>query len=162
MAWFNRTGMKCLPVSKVSQANGVCIHDWHAEILAVRAFNQFLLRECRDLALGMSSHYLRWREDHERVTEEDSWHGQPFTWKDRVILHMYCSEAPCQFTPAPLRLSLADVPSFYQVGMPAWNSQWRLKTMLRPGKCHRLRAWIYLKSSQLRLYRDEATSRSSA
>lgn len=100
-ALFNRTGMKCLPAAKIPQANGVCIHDWHAEILAVRAFNQFLLGECRDLALGMSSHYLRWRDEQERVSGEDTWHGQPFTWKEGVSLHMYCSEAPCMLVRPP-------------------------------------------------------------
>jgi len=93
--------MKCLPVSKVPQANGVCIHDWHAEILAIRAFNQFLLGECRNLAHGMSSRYLRWREEEKRGYEDDSWHSQPFTWKDGLTLHMYCSEAPCQSKSSP-------------------------------------------------------------
>lgn len=91
--------MKCLPASKIPLANGVGVHDWHAEILAVRSFNHFLLGECRHLALGLSSHYLRWRDDEERTTGEEGWHGQPFAWKDGVTLHMYCSEAPCKFAP---------------------------------------------------------------
>ncbi|KAJ4321078.1 hypothetical protein N0V84_005547 [Fusarium piperis] len=46
------TGMKCLPASKVAESNGVGIHDWHAEILAIRTFNRFLLDECKKLLDG--------------------------------------------------------------------------------------------------------------
>ncbi|KAK1256003.1 hypothetical protein MKX07_008262 [Trichoderma sp. CBMAI-0711] len=61
------TGMKCLPASKLTEAKGVAIHDWHAEILAIRTFNRFLLDECQTLV----------------------------EMKEDVKLHMYCSEAPC-------------------------------------------------------------------
>ena len=44
------TGMKCLPVSKVPQANGNVLHDWHAEVLAIRGFNSWILEECAMLA----------------------------------------------------------------------------------------------------------------
>ena len=56
--------MKCLPRSKVEQAEGNVLHDSHAEVLAVRAFNRFLVEECQDLAyggLGRGSRWLRWR-----------------------------------------------------------------------------------------------------
>ncbi|GAP90195.1 putative tRNA-specific adenosine deaminase [Rosellinia necatrix] len=93
------TGMKCLPSSKLSQAQGNVLHDWHAEILAIRAFNCFVLDECRALAgdSGGSSAFLRRRTSTERtsVSDSDEWHGQPFAWREDVLLHMYCSEAPC-------------------------------------------------------------------
>ena len=41
--------MKCLPASKLHACNGVGIHDWHAEVLAIRAFNRYLLDECSRL-----------------------------------------------------------------------------------------------------------------
>ncbi|KAI1645829.1 adenosine deaminase/editase [Daldinia loculata] len=100
--------MKCLPTSKVSQAQGNVLHDWHAEVLAIRAFNRFVLDECRVLAQGCSSEFLRWRTTDEIVSsccddtqagelerEGSEWRGQPFTWREDVLLHMYCSEAPC-------------------------------------------------------------------
>ncbi|KAK5009457.1 hypothetical protein LTR28_000970 [Elasticomyces elasticus] len=62
------TGMKCLPVDKVAKASGNVLHDWHAEVLAIRAFNRFLVDECADLAAkGMSgiSDFLKWRGAHE-------------------------------------------------------------------------------------------------
>ncbi|KAI0110996.1 adenosine deaminase/editase [Hypoxylon sp. NC0597] len=100
------TGMKCLPSSKIPRAQGNVLHDWHAEVLVIRAFNRFVLEECRTLALGGSSKFIRWRTSEEIGSSNDTdvegeggrrnrWHGQPFTWKEDILLHMYCSEAPC-------------------------------------------------------------------
>ncbi|KAI1116670.1 adenosine deaminase/editase [Nemania sp. NC0429] len=100
------TGMKCLPSSKLSRAQGNVLHDWHAEILAIRAFNCFVLDECQALANGSksASEFIRRRSGSEMSATPDSavdrddcadWHGQPFAWRDDVLLHMYCSEAPC-------------------------------------------------------------------
>ena len=78
-------------------ANGAVLHDWHAEILAIRAFNHFILEECRRIAAsGEPSEYLRRRTFDEIIVEAGAWHGQPFAWRDDVTLHMYCSEAPCK------------------------------------------------------------------
>ncbi|CAG8962485.1 hypothetical protein HYFRA_00014220 [Hymenoscyphus fraxineus] len=87
------TGMKCLPQKHIAKAQGVILHDWHAEILAIRSFNRFLLDECLALLNSekKSSQYLRLREEHER-TEMDF---QPFALIDGLDIHMYCSEAPC-------------------------------------------------------------------
>jgi tRNA-specific adenosine deaminase 1 len=100
--------MKCLPVSKLPQANGVALHDWHAEVLAIRAFNRFILDECRRLAEDGSaeSEYLRRRTQEELPTASDTpWHCQPFAWREELTLHMYCSEAPCA-SPTTARLHL--------------------------------------------------------
>lgn len=86
--------MKCLPTAKVSKAAGSVLHDWHAEILTIRAFNQFLLQECLRLANSPkdSSVIIRRRESDELSKS----HGlQPFTIREDVKVHMYCSEAPC-------------------------------------------------------------------
>lgn len=99
-----RTGMKCLPASKLPQANGVAIHDWHAEILTIRAFNRFVLEECKRLALqgdGVSQSEFIYRrttaqhKDNEQQGTTNVWQGQPYAWREDVSLHMYCSEAPC-------------------------------------------------------------------
>ncbi|OTB02885.1 hypothetical protein M426DRAFT_322306 [Hypoxylon sp. CI-4A] len=93
--------MKCLPATKIPQAQGNILHDWHAEVLAIRAFNRFVLDECKTLAQGGTSEFLRRRamdEPSSKGTEEradEPWNGQPFTWKEDIVLHMYCSEAPC-------------------------------------------------------------------
>ncbi|RDL41020.1 Adenosine-deaminase-containing protein [Venustampulla echinocandica] len=87
------TGMKCLPQKSITRANGVVLHDWHAEILAIRSFNRFLLEECHALAVSQkkSSEYIRFRDGSERTES----HFQPFALRDGINIHMYCSEAPC-------------------------------------------------------------------
>ncbi|KAK2627124.1 hypothetical protein QTJ16_003090 [Diplocarpon rosae] len=87
------TGMKCLPQSKIGQAQGIVLHDWHAEILAIRSFNRFLLEECHALASSENnvSEYIRLRNPDERTEV----HFQPFALKEGITFHMYCSEAPC-------------------------------------------------------------------
>ncbi|ETS84768.1 hypothetical protein PFICI_02793 [Pestalotiopsis fici W106-1] len=62
------TGMKCLPHAKLPRAQGNVLHDWHAEVLAIRAFNRFVLDEARLLLSGgpsASSPFLRWRDESE-------------------------------------------------------------------------------------------------
>ncbi|ORY60529.1 adenosine-deaminase domain-containing protein [Pseudomassariella vexata] len=100
------TGMKCLPTSKLPLAQGNVLHDWHAEVLAIRAFNRFILDEAKALSQGTvkSSEFLQPRDHSELLHHQDGngngdagrvWHGQPFAWREGVKLHMYCSEAPC-------------------------------------------------------------------
>ncbi|KAI8682976.1 A to I editase domain-containing protein [Fusarium sp. Ph1] len=88
------TGMKCLPASKVAESNGVGIHDWHAEILAIRTFNRFLLDECKSL-LDKDDGSSILRRTQRTTTKEGDMSLKPFEIKDDVKLHMYCSEAPC-------------------------------------------------------------------
>ena len=81
-----RTGIKCLPASKVQMANGNAIHDWHAEVLAMRAFNHFLLTECRALAEN---------PDYGSFVLQPGSGVRPFEVRDGVKLYLYASEAPC-------------------------------------------------------------------
>lgn len=88
------TGMKCLPIDQVARANGAVLHDWHAEIVALRAFNHLLLNECLDLAASPTSlsPIVRRRAPHE-MSELSGM--QPFSIHEDLRLHMYASEAPC-------------------------------------------------------------------
>ena len=93
--------MKCLPQSKLAIAKGNVLHDSHAEVLAIRAFNQFLIDECAELArrgFGSTSQWVRWRQRGQARTDQA--HAvtdgkQPFELQDGVDIHMYCSECPC-------------------------------------------------------------------
>ena len=87
------TGMKCLPRSKIPNAKGIVLHDCHAEIIALRALNRFLLDECALLAQDLlaTSQFIE-RRDVNHVKEKSP---QPFTIKSNVSIHLYCSEAPC-------------------------------------------------------------------
>lgn len=88
--------MKCLPSSKLPMANGTGLHDWHAETLALRAFNHFVLDECKNMILtGRPSQFLRLCAD-EKSDGSTRRHAQPFAWLSDVSLHMYCSETPCR------------------------------------------------------------------
>ncbi|KAK0268260.1 hypothetical protein LTR91_011714 [Friedmanniomyces endolithicus] len=67
------TGSKCLPCAKLPLAKGNVLHDWHAEVLAIRGFNRWLVDECRELARGGREgkgegerRWVRWRTDAER------------------------------------------------------------------------------------------------
>lgn len=72
------------------------LHDSHAEVLAIRGFNRFLVDECAELAKRGFRHreeqgWMRWRR--RGVAHEE---GQiPFELREDVSIHMYCSEAPC-------------------------------------------------------------------
>ena len=83
---LHRTGMKCLSRDKIRLANGITLHDWHAEVLALRAFNRFLIDECSNVVEGNPSPWIRHSSRPEQV---------PFTLKEDVRICMCCSEAPC-------------------------------------------------------------------
>ncbi|VUC33199.1 unnamed protein product [Clonostachys rosea] len=89
------TGMKCLPASKLPDSHGVGIHDWHAEVLAIRIFNRFLLDECHSQVSGETqTKYISPVRYMSQSTGEDE-SVLPFAIGSDVKLHMYCSEAPC-------------------------------------------------------------------
>ncbi|KAJ0271993.1 hypothetical protein COL940_010720 [Colletotrichum noveboracense] len=130
------TGMKCLPAAKLPQAKGNALHDWHAEVLAIRAFNRHLLDECRQLLSGESS-LVRRREHHEISPDAP----QPFAIQDGVALHMYCSEAPCG--DASMELTMAaqedaspwDEPSLSSATAPEQEASCAETTTL-PGRAY--------------------------
>lgn len=94
------SGMRCLPASKLPQARGQCLHDWHAEVVAIRGLNHFLLRECFRLASDASAT--------SSVLARVEPPGPPFTIRDDILIHMYCSEAPCGDASMELVMSAQD------------------------------------------------------
>lgn len=85
--------MKCLPSNKLPLAHGNIIHDWHAEVVAIRSFNRYLLDECILISTPpyTPSDFLRRLSPDEHTKDLH----QPFTIREDVSIHMYCSEAPC-------------------------------------------------------------------
>jgi tRNA-specific adenosine deaminase 1 len=85
--------MKCLPMHKLTMACGNVLHDSHAEVVTIRAFNRFLLEQCLQLVKdpASTSPYIR-RRSPEEITLSLP---QPFDIRDGVSIHMYGSEAPC-------------------------------------------------------------------
>ncbi|RDA85319.1 hypothetical protein CP532_4967 [Ophiocordyceps camponoti-leonardi (nom. inval.)] len=86
------TGMKCLPAARLPSSAGTLLHDWHAEILAIRTFNRLILDECLRLIQGEdpATNLLVFASS---TLEDDK--TPPFRIRPGVKLHMYCSEAPC-------------------------------------------------------------------
>lgn len=101
--------MKCLPASKLAEANGVAIHDWHAEVLAIRTFNRHLLDECQSIVDGSHDVSGAILQRIEGSTEEYTTH---FRVRDDVKLHMYCSEAPCKLFSLLLYFMSSSKPSY--------------------------------------------------
>ena len=95
------TGTKCLPVSSIPKCNGTVLHDCHAEILALRGFNRWLLAEIeRVLEGGYESKWLGWRDEHqdcENAPDVESSHMnlKPFFLRPNVSIHLFSTEAPC-------------------------------------------------------------------
>lgn len=88
--------MKCLPATQTSLlANEHVLHDWHAEILAIRAFNHFLLQEARSLASSSTYQSLILRRREAESVAPQCFGNQPFTLCEGLKVMMYCSEAPC-------------------------------------------------------------------
>lgn len=106
--------MKCLPIAKIAEARGFVLHDWHAEIVAIRAFNHFLLHECFLLAQTPESLscFVRRRRTDELSIEDGH---QPFAVRENLKIHMYCSEAPCGDASMELIMELQNDPSPWPV-----------------------------------------------
>ena len=107
--------MKCLPGSKTSLLDsGTVLHDWHAEILAIRAFNHYLLQECHQLAscAQYNSLVLQRRQTHEISEAQDL---QPFSIREGLRTMMYCSEAPCGDASMELVMEAQDDPTPWPV-----------------------------------------------
>ncbi|KAL4922670.1 adenosine deaminase/editase [Aspergillus aurantiobrunneus] len=95
------TGAKCLPASQIPTCNGMVLHDCHAEILAMRAFNFWLLSECYAL-LGHENHSSK---DPDGSASPYIWRRHPlnpsgaalppFELHPDVSIYMYCTCAPC-------------------------------------------------------------------
>lgn len=73
------TGVKATPDSVLAKAHGLVVHDMHAEILAKRAFNWYVLSECEKVLAHEDSLIL----------------DSNLKLKCGIAFSMYISEAPC-------------------------------------------------------------------
>ena len=123
------TGMRCLSADKLHLARGRCLHDWHAEVLAVRAFNHYLLQECARLAGNSldTSDVVRLRGSVEKTSKEP----QHFAIREDVEIRLFSTEAPCGDASMELTMDA-------QNDATPWTSESRLKTdgMLQSGRGH--------------------------
>lgn len=94
------TGTKCLPVSALPRCSGLVLHDSHAEVLALRGFNYWLLSELRKTIEdpGYLSRFIE-QSSLEASTSSSGVPGQapsrPFKLRSSVSIHLFTTEAPC-------------------------------------------------------------------
>lgn len=129
--------MKCLPQFKLSSANGTVLHDWHAEVLAIRSLNHFILQECKAVLAAeikkddpdpYDSPYICRQKTKNGSNDDDDNNDngggtdgnqqQPFVWRENVTLHMYCSEAPCGDASMELTMSAQEDASPWESPLP--------------------------------------------
>ncbi|KAL3495445.1 adenosine deaminase/editase [Aspergillus germanicus] len=119
------TGAKCLSARQIPQCQGLVLHDCHAEILAMRAFNFWLLSECHsvlsqeDSSVGdtnghtndSTSPYIRRRQAD--ISNADITRGPepPFEIQPDVRIYMYCTCAPCGDASMELCMAAQDDPT---------------------------------------------------
>lgn len=109
--------MKCLPASKLPGAKGRVLHDWHAEVLVIRAFNHFVLQECKAIITeGKDSPYIR--RTISMTADDPPGSRTHFCWREDVTLHMYCSEAPCGDASMELTISAQKDASPWETPLP--------------------------------------------
>ncbi|RMJ25770.1 hypothetical protein PHISP_03375 [Aspergillus sp. HF37] len=101
------TGAKCLAASQIPRCRGLVLHDCHAEILALRAFNYWLITECRSiLAHGQASTEGPSPFVRRRRTENSGSPSKnaspppgplfpPLELHPDVTIYLYCTCAPC-------------------------------------------------------------------
>lgn len=77
------TGVKALPDATIkSHSRGLLLHDCHAEILVLRAFNWFAIQECLKLRKSVDSEIFEVA-------------GSGFKLKKGITFALYISEPPC-------------------------------------------------------------------
>ncbi|KAL2826880.1 putative tRNA-specific adenosine deaminase [Aspergillus cavernicola] len=121
------TGAKCLPASQIPNCKGLVLHDCHAEILAMRAFNFWLLSECHSL-LAQENHstrdrdapvslspYIRRRQQHPQWKSATT---PPFELHPDIKIYMYCTCAPCGDASMELTMAAQDDPTPWSVPAP--------------------------------------------
>ena len=129
--------MKCLPANQTALLDsGTVLHDWHAEILAIRAFNHFLLQEAYLLASisTYTSSILRRKNAHEPGSQSSR--HQPYAVHENLEIMMYCSEAPCGDASMELVMEAQDDATPWPVLPP--NENGKQQTLLGRGSFSQL------------------------
>ena len=129
--------MKCLPANQTALLDsGTVLHDWHAEILAIRAFNHFLLQEAYLLASTptYTSCILRRKNAHESGSQSPI--SQLYAVHEDLKIMMYCSTAPCGDASMELVMEAQDDATPWPVSPPSENG--KQQTLLGRGSFSQL------------------------
>lgn len=104
------TGTKSLPVSALPKCQGLILHDCHAEILALRGFNHWLLCEIESILRNdmTSSAWLQLDS-----SSNKSRVAQPsFSMYPGIQIHLFSTEAPCGDASMELLMASAQAAGF--------------------------------------------------
>ncbi|EHA18998.1 hypothetical protein ASPNIDRAFT_186946, partial [Aspergillus niger ATCC 1015] len=116
--WIPISGAKCLPTTQLPTSTGLVLHDWHAEILALRAFNYWLLSEIRALidhenqqssspSTPKPSPFIRRRHAPNN--------NPPFELDPSLKIYLYCTTAPCGDASMELTMAAQDDPTPWEL-----------------------------------------------
>ena len=96
------------------------LHDCHAEILAIRAFNYWLLHECHGLLASSesSSPYICCRQ-HPKNREPRNGPWPPLELHPDVSVYMYCTCAPCGDASMELCMAAQEDPTPWELPPPS-------------------------------------------
>jgi len=100
------TGTKSLPVSALPRCDGLILHDCHAEILALRGLNYWLLTETGRL-LQDKVYRSEWLETNPSKTTEST-PSPPFRFRQGVEISLFSTEAPCGDASMELVIAAAE------------------------------------------------------
>ncbi|KAJ0422392.1 adenosine deaminase/editase [Aspergillus carlsbadensis] len=126
------TGAKCLSARQIPQCKGLVLHDCHAEILAMRAFNFWLLSECHGVLAqedhpvqdtngrgnDFNSPYIQRRQASISNTDIKRKPEPPFEIQPDVRIYMYCTCAPCGDASMELCMAAQDDPTPWIIPPP--------------------------------------------
>ncbi|OOF97417.1 hypothetical protein ASPCADRAFT_129105 [Aspergillus carbonarius ITEM 5010] len=120
------SGAKCLPSSQLPNCTGLVLHDWHAEILALRAFNYWLLSEVKSV-LTSSSSFASGSESksttskflRHTTTPKEAPNPPPFELHPSLKIYLYCTTAPCGDASMELTMAAQDDPTPWEIPPPS-------------------------------------------
>lgn len=103
--------MKCVPQNKIADLLGNVIHDSHAEILALRAFNRFLLDQCADLAAkgsnrqdGNPDSIVEWRKPPSKPLNDKENHAEHVSQESDMRNAQQIDDVPDLWQAQPFRI----------------------------------------------------------
>ena len=104
-----------MPVSQIPRCRGLVLHDCHAEILAIRGFNYWLINECRSVLMcdGLSPFIRRRRSSSSQPP------CPPLELQADIKIYMYCSCAPCGDASMELCMASQEDPTPWEMGEPS-------------------------------------------
>ena len=99
------------------------LHDCHAEILTIRAFNYWCLNECRHVLSSptgdnKTSSYIRHRS--KSKNSNDKW--PPLEFHPDIKIYMYCTCAPCGDASMELCMAAQEDPTPWELPPPSSNN----------------------------------------